>query len=125
MFSDLQGLQINLDITKKVLAVHDETTTMTVEDIQKLTAEHFKVRVVDLKSKNRSKPLLLARQLSMYLIKNHLDKSLVEIGRAFGGRDHTTVLNALRKMEKELSKNSDLKKDFDDLQNRIHNITGV
>jgi chromosomal replication initiator protein len=125
MFSELQGLQINLDLTKKVLAVHDETTTMTVEDIQKLAAEHFKVRVVDLKSKNRSKPLLLARQLSMYLIKNHLDKSLVEIGRAFGGRDHTTVLNALRKIEKELGKNSDLKKDFEDLQSRIHNITGV
>lgn len=125
MFSELQGLQINLDLTKKVLAVHDETTTMTIEDIQKLAAEHFKVRVVDLKSKNRSKPLLLARQLSMYLIKKHLDKSLVEIGRAFGGRDHTTVLNALRKIERELVKNSDLKKDFEDLQSRIHNITGV
>ena len=69
MFSELQGLQIDLNLTKKVLAVHDETTTMTVEDIQKLAAEHFKVRVVDLKSKNRSKPLLLARQLAMYLIK--------------------------------------------------------
>ena len=80
---------------------------------------------VDLKSKNRSKPLLLARQLSMYLIKNHLDKSLVEIGRSFGGRDHTTVLNSLRKIERELVKNSDLKRDFEDLQNRIHNITGV
>ncbi len=125
MFSELQGLQINLELTKKVLAVHDETTTMTIEDIQKLTAEHFKVRVVDLKSKNRSKPLLLSRQLAMYLIKHNLDKSLVEIGRAFGGRDHTTVLNALRKMEKELNKNSDLKKDYEDLQNRIHNITGV
>lgn len=125
MFSELQGLQINLELTKKVLAVHDETTTMTIEDIQKLAAEHFKVRVVDLKSKNRSKPLLLARQLSMYLIKSNLDKSLVEIGRAFGNRDHTTVLNALRKIEKELGKNSDLKKDYEDLQSRIHNITGV
>ena len=125
MFSELQGLQINLDLTKKVLAVHDETSNLTLEDIQKLTGEHFKLRVVDLKSKNRSKPLLLARQLCMFLIKNNLDKSLVEIGRAFGGRDHTTVLNALRKIEKELTKNSDLKKDFEDLQSRIHNITGV
>jgi chromosomal replication initiator protein len=125
MFSELQGLQINLELTKRVLAVHDESSTMTIEDIQKLAAEHFKVRVVDLKSKNRSKPLLLARQLSMYLIKNNLDKSLVEIGRSFGGRDHTTVLNALRKIGKELVKNSDLKKDYEDLQARIHNITGV
>lgn len=125
MFSELQGLQISLELTKKVLAVHDETTTMTIDDIQKLSADHYKVRVVDLKSKNRSKPLLIARQLGMYLIKKNLDKSLVEIGRAFGGRDHTTVLNALRKIERELGKNSDLKKDFEDLQGRIHNITGV
>jgi chromosomal replication initiator protein len=125
MFSELQGLQINLELTKKVLAVHDETTTMTIDDIQKLTGEHFKIRVVDLKSKNRSKPLLIARQLGMYLIKHNLDKSLVEIGRSFGGRDHTTVLNALRKIDKELNKNSDLKKDYEDLQSRIHNITGV
>lgn len=125
MFSELQGLNINIGLAKKVLAVHDETSTLTVEDIQKLTAEHFKVRVTDLKSKNRSRPLLLARQLAMYLIKKHLDKSLVETGRAFGGRDHTTVLNAHRKIEKELRINSDLKRDFDDLQNRIHNITGV
>jgi len=125
MFSELSGLQIDLSLTKKVLAVHDETTTMTIEDIQKLAAEHFKVRVVDLKSKNRSRPLLIARQLAMYLIKNHLDKSLVEIGRAFGGRDHTTVMNSLRKIDKELHINSDLKRDFEDLQNRIHNITGV
>ena len=125
IFSELKGLEINLDLTKKVLAIHDEATPVTIEDIQKLTAEHFKVRIVDLKSKNRSKPLLLPRQLAMYLIKNNLDKSLVDIGRAFGGRDHTTVLNALRKIENELGKNSDLNKDFNSLQNIIHNLTGL
>ena len=125
MFSELQALKLDLSLAKKVLSVHDEILTLTVEDIQKLISEHFKIRVVDLKSKNRSKPFLLARQLAMYMIKNHLNKSLVEIGRAFGGRDHSTVLNALRKIEMELTKNPDLKKDFEELQNRIHNITGL
>ncbi len=125
MFSELQALKLDLDLAKKVLAVHGEANTLTLEDIQKLVAEHFKIRLVDIKSKNRSKPILLARQMGMYLIRNSLNKSLIEIGRSFGGRDHTTVLNALRKIQSELDKNSDLKKDFKCLQNRIHNITGL
>ena len=107
------------------MAVHDDSTTITIDEIQRIVAEHFKTRIVDLKSKNRSKPIVVARQMAMFLIKSHLDKSLVDIGRSFGSRDHTTVLNALRRMEDQLSKDSDLKKDFDELQNRIHNITGV
>ena len=125
MFSELQGLEINLSLAKKVLASHGETSTLTVDDIQKMTADHFKVRVVDLKSKNRSKPLVTARQSAMYLIKKHLEKSLVDIGRYFGNRDHTTVLSAIRRIEKQLQENSDLVKDIDDLESRIHNITGV
>jgi chromosomal replication initiator protein len=88
-------------------------------------ADHYKVRVVDLKSKNRSQPLVIARQLAMYLIKKYLDKSLVEIGRAFGGKDHTTVINAIKRVDSQLIKDSDLKKDIDELQSRIHNLTGV
>lgn len=125
MFSELQGLPINLDLTKKVLAVHDDSTTITIDEIQRLTSEHFKIRIQDLKSKTRNKPIVTARQMAMFLIKLHLDKSLVEIGRAFGSRDHTTVLNALRRIEYQLNEDSDLKKDFDELQSRIHNITGV
>ncbi len=125
MFSELQGLPIDMQLAKKVLAGHGETSSLTLEDIQKLVAEHYKVRVIDLKSKNRSKPLVTARQVAMYLVKKHLEKSLVEIGRAFGGKDHTTVLNAVRRIEKQLTTDSDLLKDFDELESRIHNITGV
>ena len=125
MYSELQGFDINLDLAKRVLSTHDDTTSITVEDIQNLVSDHFKVRVVDLKSTNRSKPLVTARQVTMYLIKKNLDKSLVEIGRHFGGRDHTTVINALKRVESQLQKDSDLKKDVDELQGRIHNITGV
>jgi chromosomal replication initiator protein len=125
MYSELQGLEINLELAKRVLSTHDDTTTITVEDIQKLVGDHYRVRLVDLKSANRSKPLVTARQVAMFLIKRNLDKSLVEIGRHFGGKDHTTVINALRRIESQLQKDSDLKKDVDELQGRIHNITGV
>jgi chromosomal replication initiator protein len=125
MFSELQGLECNLELAKRVLACHDDTATLSVEDVQRLVADHYRVRPVDLKSKNRSQPLVTARQVAMYLIKKYLDKSLVEIGRAFGGKDHTTVISAIKKIDNQLHKDSDLKKDIDELQSRIHNITGV
>lgn len=125
MFSELQGIPITMDLVKRVLATHDDTAVITIEEIQRMTAEHFKVRLPDLKSKTRTKPLVTARQLAMYLVKKYLDKSLVDIGRAFGGKDHTTVINALRKIEDQLTKDSEIKKDIEELEMRIHNITGV
>jgi len=125
MFSELQGLPINLDLAKRVLAAHDDAGTLTIEDIQKLAADHFKVRLPDLKSKTRTKPLVTARQIAMYLVKRHLDKSLIDIGRAFGGKDHTTVINALRRIESQQAKDLEIKRSIEELETRIHNITGV
>lgn len=125
MLSELQGIPINMDMAKTALHGHDDTRTITVDEIQRLVSEHYKLRIPDLKGKSRTQPLVTARQLCMFLIKKHLDKSLVEIGRQFGGRDHTTVLSAVRKIDELLSSNADLKRDFDDLQGRIHNLTGV
>jgi chromosomal replication initiator protein len=125
MFAELQGVPISLELARKILATHDDTRNLSIDDVQKLVADHFKVRVVDLKAKSRTQPLVTARQISMYLIKKHLDKSLVEIGRAFGGKDHSTVINALRRIEDQLITNPDMKNDFNEIENRIHNITGV
>ena len=125
MFAELQGMPISLDLAKKVLATHDDTRNLTIDDVQRLVADHFKVRVVDLKTRSRTQPLVIARQISMYLIKKHLDKSLVEIGRAFGGKDHSTVINALKRVEDQLSTNSNIKNDFNELESAINNLTGV
>ena len=125
MFSELQGLPIDIELAKRVLSAHDDVATITIEDIQKLVADHYQVRMPDLKSKTRTKPLVVARQVAMHLTKKHLDKSLVDIGRSFGGKDHTTVMNALRRVESQQSKDSELKRDLEDLDARIHNITGV
>lgn len=125
MFSELQGLPIGLDLAKRVLSTHDDVATITIDDIQKLVSDHYKVRLPDLKSKTRTKPLVTARQVAMFLVKKHLDKSLVDIGRSFGGKDHTTVMNALRRIEDQLNKDSEIKRDLEELESRIHNITGV
>lgn len=125
MFSELQGLPIDIELAKRVLSTHDDIAVMTIDDIQKLVADHYKVRVPDLKSKTRTKPLVTARQVAMFLVKKHLDRSLVDIGRQFGGKDHTTVMNALRRIEDQLHKDSEIKRDIEDLESRIHNITGV
>lgn len=125
MFSELQGLSINLELAKKVLATHDETVTITIDEIKKICSEHFKVKITDLNSKSRVKSIVVARQVAMFLIKKHLDKSYVDIGRNFGGRDHTTVMNALRRIDDQQGKNLDLKRDIEEIEAKIHNITGV
>lgn len=125
MYSELQGLSIDIDLAKKVLNTHETHTSISVEDIQKMVADHFKVRISDLKSTTRARQIVVPRQVSMYLIKKHLDKPLVEIGRVFGGKDHTTVMNAIERVEFLIQKDLDIKSDIDELTTRIHNITGV
>lgn len=125
MFTELRGLQISLQLAKEVLGSHDDTANISVEEIQKMVGAHFKIRMADLKSSSRYKPIVTARQVAMFLIKKYLNKSLQDIGRAFGGRDHTTVINALRKIENQLTQNSDLKNDINELERQIQNITGV
>jgi len=125
MFSELQGLPIDYDLVKKILSHHETQTTISVEEIMKLVADHFKVRILDLKSSTRAKPIVVPRQIAMYLIKKFLDRSLVDIGKVFGGKDHTTVMNALERVKSLQSTDQDIAKDIEDLEQRIHNITGV
>lgn len=125
MFSELQGLSIDIELSRRVLASHETQSTISLEDIQKLVADHYKVKVADLKSTTRAKQIVVPRQISMYLIKKHLDRSLVDIGRAFGGKDHTTVMNALERVDFLQTKDKDIKNDIDELNSRIHNITGL
>ena len=125
IFSELNGVSINLDICKKVLSSHIETASLSTENILSLVQDRFKISSQSLKSKSRTQPIVTARQIAMYLIRKHLDKSLVEIGRIFGGKDHTTVINAVRKIERQQSLDPDLSNIIEDLERSIHNITGL
>jgi len=95
------GRRIDLDYTQEilrdVLAVHDRL--ITIENIQKTVADFYQLRVTDLLSKRRTRSIARPRQMAMFLAKSLTDHSLPEIGNAFGGRDHTTVLHACRKIE--------------------------
>ena len=90
-------LETTQDLLQDLLRAHDRRLTM--EEIQKRVAEHFKIRVSDMSSARRSRAVARPRQVAMYLSKQLTSRSLPEIGRAFGGRDHTTVMHAVRKIE--------------------------
>ncbi len=101
----LIGRDITLEACQEVLhdllRAHDRR--VTIEEIQKRVAEHFNIRIADMHSARRSRAVARPRQVAMYLSKQLTARSLPEIGRKFGGRDHTTVMHAVRKVD-ELSR---------------------
>jgi chromosomal replication initiator protein len=99
--SQLVGRDITLDATQDVL--HDllraNDRRVTIEEIQKQVASHFNIRMADMHSARRARSVARPRQVAMYLAKQLTSRSLPEIGRKFGGRDHTTVMHAVRKVD--------------------------
>ena len=85
------------EVLRDLLLVHDRL--ITIENIQKEVAEFYKMRVSDLLSRRRTRTIARPRQMAMALSKEMTEHSLPEIGEAFGGRDHTTVLHACRKID--------------------------
>ena len=88
---------------------------VTIENIQKTTAEYFKIRVADLLSKRRNRSIARPRQVAMSLCKELTNHSLPEIGDAFGGRDHTTVLHACRKISELKESDHRIREDYANL----------
>ena len=117
-FSGLTHNDITTDLAMEVLRdfIDDRPRTPNIPDIQKAVAEDFSISVELMKSEKRSSRIVLPRQVAIYLSRDLTDKSLMEIGRHFGGRDHTTVLHACRKIERLLKENEDLKMTLTKLQ---------
>ena len=99
--TQLIGRELTLETTQEVL--HDllraNDRRVTIEEIQKRVAEHFNIRVSDMHSARRARSVARPRQVAMYLAKQLTSRSLPEIGRKFGGRDHTTVMHAVKKVD--------------------------
>ena len=112
------GNQITLDFAKEalrdLLALQDRLITM--DNIQKTVAEYYKIRVADLLSKRRTRSIARPRQVAMALSKELTNHSLPEIGDAFGGRDHTTVIHACRKVAELKASDSRIQEDFANLE---------
>jgi chromosomal replication initiator protein len=116
-YSLLEEKQITLDMAKIVLKdmVKETVKIISVEMIQKTVAEFYHIPIAELKAKNRSRNILLPRQVAMFLSRKLTSFSLPEIGSSFGGKDHTTVLHSLKKIELSLQENSSVKKEIDQL----------
>ena len=104
---------------KDLLALQDKQ--VSIENIQRTVAEYYKIKVADLLSKRRSRSVARPRQVAMALAKELTNRSLPEIGDAFGGRDHTTVLHACRKIRELRETTSDIREDY---QNFLRKLAG-
>ncbi|MGH8855463.1 MAG: chromosomal replication initiator protein DnaA [Telluria sp.] len=108
-YSRFHGKDITIDVVKEALKdlLSVQNRQISVENIQKTVADFFNIKVADMYSKRRPANIARPRQIAMYLAKELTQKSLPEIGELFGGRDHTTVLHAVRKIAADRQKNAE------------------
>jgi len=118
-YASIQNEPVNLDMAKEVLKNYVSTHMVTLDLIQKSVSEFFDLRINDLKSSRRPKAISHPRQLAMYLCRNLTNCSLTEIAQSFGGKDHTTVLYACRKIEDLKSKDDIIKQQLNTLEKSI------
>lgn len=111
------GKPITIDFVREALKdlLSLQAKLVTIENIQKTVAEYYKVKTSDLLAARRSRSIARPRQMAMALAKELTNRSLPEIGEAFGGRDHTTVLHACRKIKELIAENADLAEDYTNL----------
>src|SRR6266851_1988925 len=109
-YSSLTSAPINLPMAQQVLKhlTHAQDRRVTIDAIQRAVADRFQIKQSQLKEKSNTKKVVYPRQVAMYLVKELTDASLPEIGRAFGGKHHTTVLHSINKIDKERLTNPDL-----------------
>jgi len=120
-YATLVGRSITLDMTREVLQdlIRANNRQVTVDEIQRQTAEYFNIRLADLLSERRSRNIVRPRQIAMYLAKEMTRNSLPEIGRRFGGRDHTTVMHSIRKIDDLLVDDANLSEDLTRLRRML------
>ena len=116
--SGFTGRPIDLELTREALRdlLVFQERRVTIQNIQKTVAEYFKMRIADLHSKRRNRQITRPRQIAMALAKELTSMSLPEIGDAFGGRDHTTVLHAQRKVQELVTTDARVREDYQNLQ---------
>src|SRR5262245_31890698 len=116
-YARFTGGELSVDLAREALRdlLAIQNRQVSVENIQKTVADYYKIKVSEMYSKRRSRNVARPRQIAMALAKELTQMSLPDIGEAFGGRDHTTVLHACRKVALLKSSNSEITRDFDSL----------
>ena len=113
-YSQLQGMPLTIDTAKSALAslaTDGRQRRVSVADVLEAVAEHYRISPEDLCGKQRDKHIVIPRQVAMYLMRQETEASLMEIGQALGGRDHSTVMHGCEKINREVNENSTLRKD--------------
>lgn len=110
-------LETTQDVLQDLLRAHDRR--ITIDEIQRKVAEHYNLRLTDMHSARRARNVARPRQVAMYLAKQLTARSLPEIGRKFGGRDHTTVMHAVRKVEELMDEDAQIAQDVEILRRAL------
>jgi len=120
-FASLTKQEINLEMAKEVLRnfIKDKETTITIDSIQKKVSSYFDLKPKDLRSKRRLKQVVVPRQIGMYLARKLTHSSLIEIGEKFGGKDHSTVIHSIKKIEEKINNDPYIKGVIGDLMKII------
>jgi chromosomal replication initiator protein len=122
--ASLLGRAIDYEFAKAELAASASSrpSEASLEDIQRVVCHHFKLRSSDLVSKDRHKSVSFARHVAMYLCKSRLKCSFPELGRAFGNRDHTTVMSAVRKVEALRGSDPEVRAHIEALERKLGSV---
>ena len=120
-FASLVGREITVELTQDCLSdiLRASDRKVTVEEIQRKVSDHYNIRLSDMLGPKRLRSFARPRQIAMYLCKQLTSRSLPEIGRRFGGRDHTTVMHGVRKIEDLRNKDSQMSDDLDLLRRSL------
>jgi chromosomal replication initiator protein len=121
-YSSLTGAEITTGLVQQVLkgTLRSQERTVNIEAIQQVVADEFRLRLADLKARNNSRKIVYPRQVAMYLARELAGASLPEIGRAFGGKHHTTVLHSVEKIQQSRALDKDLNRLINKLSDSLH-----
>jgi chromosomal replication initiator protein len=120
-YASLTGREITLPLAQDVLrnVLQNDERAITIEIVQKTVADHYQLKVAELKSRNNSKSVAMPRQIAMYLCKALTNASLPEIGKSFGGKHHSTVIHSIRKIEDLRQRDGDFNKVINNLMQSL------
>jgi chromosomal replication initiator protein len=120
-FASLTKTSITIDMTKEVLKniIRPKEEMISIDSIQKIVSTFYNIKLSDLKVKRKYKGYVLPRQIAMYLSRKMTTASLIEIGDKFGGKDHSTVLHSIKKIEEKVLQDPSFRETIENLQGRI------
>lgn len=122
-YASLTGQEITLQMARENLKdiIVEKSRDITIETIQKTVADHFRIKLSDLKSSKRLRNIIYPRQIAIFLSRELTTTSYPEIGEKFGGKDHSTIIHSVRKIEKELSTSPETKETVELLRKKLSN----